>query len=245
MSRNRIFLATGLVVFLLALVTQAPAALMAPVLRSAGLNAGSFAGSVWRGEARPVSAGSLRIERLRWQLRPAALLIGRLDSRIDAELAQGFVSGEVGLSLTGRLLLRELEGAGPLAAFAPGLAPGGEIAVQLAEVVWHDDWPESAIGTVRLANLSLGIPGEGRGSYVARFDAADIPPGEPLSGELVDGGGPLEINGTLRLTPPRNYEITGTARARPGAPAELGQMLQMAGPVRADGSHEFSLAGSF
>jgi hypothetical protein len=47
------------------------------------------------------------------------------------------------------------------------------------------------------------------------------------------------------LTPPRNYELNGKARARDGAPSALVDGLRMAGPRDAEGRHEVSLAGSF
>ncbi len=51
--------------------------------------------------------------------------------------------------------------------------------------------------------------------------------------------------GTVTITPPGSYELTGTAKPRPGAPPELLNALKMLGPTTADGGHSLSLAGSF
>jgi hypothetical protein len=77
------------------------------------------------------------------------------------------------------------------------------------------------------------------------FAADGLKPGTPLTGVLKDTGGPLEVAGTVKITPPRSYELTGTAKPRPEAPPELRNALQMLGPATPDGSHALSLAGSF
>jgi hypothetical protein len=85
----------------------------------------------------------------------------------------------------------------------------------------------------------------GPGTYSISFDADDLGPDEPLTGALKDAGGPLEIDGIVKIVPPRSYEITATAKTRPDAPAELRDALQMLGPATPDGGHALSLAGSF
>ena len=83
------------------------------------------------------------------------------------------------------------------------------------------------------------------GTYELTFSADGLGPDDLLTGALKDAGGALEIAGTVTITPPRSYEVTGTARPRPEAPPELRSALQMLGPATADGSHALSLAGSF
>ena len=109
-------------------------------------------------------------------------------------------------------------------------------------------WP--ARGSVRLAGVSLELPGvqgnrAAAGNFELTFDAPEVSAEQPLTADLKDAGGPLELAGTVVLTPPRNYEINGTARPREGAPQALVQGLQMAGPRDGDGRHAISLAGSF
>jgi hypothetical protein len=108
---------------------------------------------------------------------------------------------------------------------------------------------ETAIGTLKVAGVVLPIPTAGRqlgpGTYAVAFETEGLGAGEPLTGLLSDAGGPLEITGTVKFTPPRSYELTGKARPRPEAPPELRNALQMLGPATPDGAHDLSVAGSF
>lgn len=248
---SRVLLAAGLAVFALALLLRVPAGVLAPAFSAAGLSAVEYRGTVWRGEARQVAAGTLRLPELSWRLRPASLLAGRLAADIDAGLPGGFFRGRVAAGLGGQLRVQDAEGAAPLAVLAPGagnLAPDGQVAVEISELRWKDDWPRAIVGQVRLGDVAMGLPGQpavGQGNFVARFDSPDVAPGELVTGQLEDAGGPVEVRGTVSLAPPRNYEVAGVARARAGTPPELARALELAGPRTPDGGNQFSLSGSF
>ena len=80
------------------------------------------------------------------------------------------------------------------------------------------------------------------GDYQIRF-AASTNPG--LVGNFEDQGGPLEVSGSIRLTPDRAYVIDGALRTRPNAPLELSQGLElMTAPPDASGLRAFNLTGS-
>jgi hypothetical protein len=80
------------------------------------------------------------------------------------------------------------------------------------------------------------------GNYRIRF-AATTNPG--LVGSFEDQGGPLEVSGSIRLTPDRAYVIGGALRTRPNAPPELSQGIEfMTAPPDASGLRAFNLTGS-
>jgi general secretion pathway protein N len=252
MPTQRTLLYAGLAAFGLTLLLLIPASILAPVLQKSGAVTSGISGSIWSGEARTVVAGPLRLNQVRWRFEVWRLLRGELGAHIEGQLPDGFFSGHVSRSLGGRLVVRDIEAAAPLNALSPGMASmtgNSQLSIRMQEIAWLDGWVETAIGTVQLSEVVLPIPVlAGRtppGNYVLSFDSESLAAGAPLAGKVTDGGGPLEINGLLNLSPPRNYELSATVKARDSAPAELVKILQSAGPRTAGGGREFSLAGSF
>ena len=82
-----------------------------------------------------------------------------------------------------------------------------------------------------------------RGSYSLTFPPSTG--GDPV-GQLRDlGGGPLAVEGTLRLTPEPGFDLEGLVKARPTASADLAKDIQFLGSPDAQGRRPFSLAGTF
>ncbi len=249
---QRTLLFTGLAAFSLSLLLLIPATTVLPLLTKSGAITSGLSGTIWAGSARTLNAGPLRFDQLRWQVEPWRLLRGELGAHIEARLPDGFFSGHVSHSLGGRLVIRDIEAAAPLQVLSPGMASltgNSQLSIRMQQIAWLDGWVETAIGTVQLSQVVLPIPVlAGRtppGNYVLSFDSESLAAGTLLSGKVADGGGPLEISGVLNLTPPRNYELSATVKARDTAPPELVNILKSAGPRAPDGGREFSLAGSF
>ena len=231
MRTQRTLLYAGLVAFFVSLLLLIPASILAPLLQKSGAVTSSISGTIWSGEARTLVAGPLRFNQLHWQFEVWRLLRGELGAHIEGQLPDGFFSGHVSRSLGGRLVVRDIEAAAPLNALSPGMASmtgNSQLSIRMQEIAWLDGWVETAIGTVQLSEVVLPIP----------VLAGRTPPGNYVLS-------PLEINGLLNLSPPRNYELSATVKARDSAPAELVSILQSAGPLAAGGGREFSLAGSF
>ncbi|MEZ5566386.1 MAG: type II secretion system protein N [Gammaproteobacteria bacterium] len=264
-NHTRLFLAVGIVALLASLIVLIPARVVVGLL---GLPAGivsGVTGTLWHGEIEHLTLGNpgpdqqvqgmnrgsrLGLGPVRWQVKPTRLLLGRLAADIQSELPDGFLNTTIAWSPGGTLRLSDLEGAAPIAWIAPAAAdPGSQLSARFEKLVIADNRVAAAIGTLQMAGVVLPVATRGAplrpGSYTLSFDAPDVPDGKPLTGELKDAGGPLELNGTVTITPPRAYEIRGTARARPNAPSELQDALTMLGPAMADGTHALSLAGTF
>jgi hypothetical protein len=250
MRQTRLLVGTGVGALLVSLVTLLPARVAVSVL---GLPAGAAAGlsgTVWNGAAERLALGDMTLGPVRWKTRPARLLTGQVAADVEATLPDGFVNGTIALAVGGKIAISNLEAAAPLSWLAPAAgASGGQVAARFDKLDLIAGRVETAMGTLKVAGVVLPIPTAGRqlgpGTYSVAFDAVALGPEEPLAGLLSDGGGPLEIGGTVIFTPPRSYELKGKARPRPEAPPELRNALQMLGPATPDGAHELSVAGSF
>ncbi|MEO8224760.1 MAG: type II secretion system protein N [Gammaproteobacteria bacterium] len=250
MRQLRLLAVAGLGAFLLTATAMLPARIVLPAIGVPAAVASDVRGTIWHGAAGRVSLGGLALGPVNWQALPARLLLGQLAADVEAKLPDGFANGRVDVAPGGRITLADFAAAAPLSWLSPGAAlAGGQLTARLETLAISSGRVAAAVGSVELAGVVLPIPTAGPqlgpGTYTVTFAAANLGADQPLTGELKDNGGPLEIAGTVKITPPGSYEVSGTAKPRPGAPPELLNALQMLGPATPDGGHVLSLAGSF
>jgi hypothetical protein len=253
MQRPGVLLGVAGAAFLVFLVTGVPASLITK-LAPAELQISNPRGSLWSGQASSIRFGSVRLGQTSWKLRPVRLLLGSLAGQIDASLPGGFARGSFVLGLGGSIALSDFSAASPLANLAASLGTSlpidqGELSLDLQALDIEDGWPTRAVGDIRVDNVALVFRGgrpvpEQAASFLLNLAAEEVPEDGTLLGSVSDQGGPLEMVGELRLTPPTNYELSGRAKPRPSAPEELGNALVMLGPENASGGRDFTFAGS-
>ena len=252
MRQTRFLVIAGVLALLLSLVALVPARVVLPLAGVTAAAADGLAGTLWSGSAQHVTLSGIQLGPVTWKLKPLRLLMGQVAASVDARLPDGFLSGQIALSLKGGVTVRETEAAAPLALLGPTvgpMGPGSQVTARFEQLVLDAGKVRTAVGKIQLAGVVLPLPSVKQplaaGSYSISFDVKDLPPGQPLIGTFNDTGGPVQISGAVKFTPPRSYEVNGKAKARPGAPEELSNALQMLGPATPDGAHQLSLAGSF
>lgn len=245
---RRVFIALGMVVFLVTLVTQMPAAVayrwLAPdVIRLTGID-----GTLWGGNARLGSIDVVGFQDLEWHLKPSRLLLGRVAADVTMKLGEGFLEGGVATGLAGRSFRAdELKASLNLSNFEAMLpleGISGILNLDLKHLVMDDGIPVEAEGMVRLGRLTLAMAGsDNLGDYQLTFE--ESLPEEGIAGRVKDmGTGPFEVAGSLQVGADGNFALQGTIKSRPTAPAHLQGMLQYLGDEAADGSRQFELTGS-
>jgi hypothetical protein len=250
MNQRNILVATGACCFLLFVLVNVPARVIGSLLPNDTVVIAGTSGTLWNGAAQSVQAEGIQLREVTWDLHPLSLLLGRVSVSLDAKWSDGFIRGDIAAGIGGSLKLRDVQVAGSLAPILGRLnlpAAGGEVALDLQVADIDDLWPTQLIATLRVGRVPLsmiGVSGGVTGSYTLEFDVTEIGEDGSIPGVLSDGGGPLEILGELRLTPPTNYTIDARIKARLDAPAELAQGLSLAGPKLPDGSHSFQMTGS-
>lgn len=208
-------------------------------------------GTLWSGGAASATANGFTAESLRWRVRPAALFLGRVSADVEARIPDGFVAGQVTAS-GGNIRFADLRGATSLPALA-GVLPvrgmRGQASASFESLVIEDGWPTVAVGELKLGALEVMplIPdGSGAllalGNYTITFQPA--PAGE-LAAAFVDNGGPLEVQGTLRLDATHAYAIDALVEPRADAPESLVEGLKiMTSEPDAEGRRRLNLTGS-
>lgn len=251
MPVSRTQLLTGLALLGVFTVILFPARTAVGWFAPADVSVFGVSGTVWEGRARIIRIGNMQLRNSEWDLSILRLFTGRLAGDFKTRWSGGFMEGFGSIGVSGTVSLRDatlsmdismldnLMGVGNI---------GGQLSARLAELELMDNWPQRLVGTGEVRNLTSAMMGQGRpqtlGSIGFNFDTSTETDSEVVTGQLRDTGGPLELSGTLVLTPPGNYELKTRIKARPGAAPALLNNLSFLGAADPDGSRLFQLAGS-
>lgn len=238
-----------LVVFLATLVVRLPARVLLPML-PADVSCESPGGTIWNGSCAELHAGASQISELTWRLHPAALLRLRLAADLASEDPAARGHAQVELAPNGELAIKALAADVVLpgrTGFALGASTGVlQLAIDSAQLAGGHLL--ALQGTAELLQLHIPSPPTDLGSFELQFappdGSASLAGAQPMLGQLRDLDGPLAVSGVLRLSPAGSYELQGSLAPKPGASADLSQLLQMLGAPDAQGRRTFSLAGT-
>ncbi|MEM8984587.1 MAG: type II secretion system protein N [Pseudomonadota bacterium] len=240
-------IAIGLLVVVGIVVYRLPANWVSDRISIPGVSIDGVRGTLWNGTVYDISVNGERIAPLAWQVKPAALLRGKLMADIALAPQDGIIEATINAGTDQRLDATDIVVRGPLQHIAGGTSLGpilGDIDARFEHVRWSASGPELAVGQASIANLqnpsNLPYP---LGSY--DINCADTD-GAPVECAVRDqGDGPLEIDATVALGPGMDYAVVGTVRARPSAPADIARFLPFVadGPPDATGAFRIRMTG--
>jgi general secretion pathway protein N len=244
----RWLIALGLLTFLAFAIISLPASVLLGFLQPYGITTAGAGGTAWNGRAQVLQVRGVTVGAVEWQLHPLALLTLELAADVKIKRPQGSAQSKVALKSAASIRFQDLTASLPLSALS-GIAPAGwngTVNMKFSELVLNNGWPTVAVGTTEILNLSsANNKGALSGSYRLTLPAQGAQvTADRLAADLVDLGGPLQIQGRLELRPDRSYLLTGNVAARPEAPPNLANQLQILGPADAEGRRPFSLEGT-
>jgi general secretion pathway protein N len=231
----------ALLAFALVIIARLPAAWVLPAKGS--FSCASVEGTLWSGGCGSLSIAREPVGDLTWELHPLKLLTGKLAAHVTLVRESANAAADVELGLGGRLTARNLRADLPLdAKLLPGLPPTlrGQAHVDLALARVQNNILKELKGTLEAHDLE-DVAGNRTvlGNYAVTF-----PGGEPPVGQFKDLGGPLAVEGSIRLSP-QGYEVQGLVAPRQGASPELLDNLRFLGSPDGSGRRAFSLSGTF
>ena len=234
----------GLIAFAAILIARLPASWMVPSGPRAAFACASIEGTLWNGVCSGLSVQHQSVGDLAWELKPAQLLLARLAARVTFNDVTAHASADV--ELTRRLLrARNVQADLPLdPKLLPGLPPDlhGRVQVDLLSAEVTRGVITALAGKLEVHNLEDRAGNvTPLGSYVVSFPGA---PGEPV-GQVRDLGGPLSLEGTVKLTRAGGYEVQFLVAARAEASPELASNLRFLGSPDASGRRTFAMSGTF
>jgi general secretion pathway protein N len=250
MKRTIWLILFGVLVFAGIVVARLPASWVLPDPKT-GVSCADADGTIWSGTCTGLTVQQQQVGDLSWEVHAARLLAGKLNADIVITRPTGSAQGNVEVGFDKNVSARDVKLDLPIdrevvAALPPNLQSlRGKIHAELAHVRLKGQTLKAIEGVVEGHDLQ-----DGEGSNAQRWGSYSLtfPPstsGDPL-GQLRDlGGGPLAVEGTLRLTPEPGFDLEGLVTARPTASPELAKDIQFLGSPDAQGRRPFSLAGTF
>lgn len=234
--------APGLVLallFVVALVANAPARLLGLVVPADQVLLQGFDGTVWDGSASRslvrTDAGYLHLGRLEWQLEPLSLILFAPRLTLDSQWGGQRISGDLVLRGKQSLDLHGVDArvsAGLLRQFVPvGLS--GTLSAQVQTLLLREGLPHAGSGRLVWQQGAWESPQgiQPLGSYALDFSQQA---GQPLAAEILTLSGPVTAAGSLRLQD-RSYEIEVLVSAENDMDQQLQQALSLIAAPGQDG----------
>src|SRR5580692_3986605 len=226
----------GIVAIAAAIVAALPASIVAHFLPPA-VTAEDFSGSLWHGSAGKISVNARDAGALEWRLHPAALLGLTVLTDLHWVKTSFVIDASASLDAHG-FTAHAVKGGGPIEDLQDlGVAAGwhGIADINLSELKGDFTKPLGAVGDLRVSNLSSAqiAGGADLGGYDLRVDQGAVGSDGNVTAQLVDTGGPLEVQTLIHYSPSeRTGTLSGTLKERPDAPAALRSQLENLSQLR-------------
>jgi hypothetical protein len=236
--RTVLLVLAGLLAFAASLVLTVPAALLYDHFETEDWPVALYglSGTAVDGRADLAQWQERRVERLRWDLRPAALLAGELRFALGFENPDAEGRGNLGRTLGGALRASGWEAQVPGGALealwsTPPTRLGGQLHLRLDELTLADGRIAALSGTLDWRGARAGDPALVLGDFRLTLG----PDKDGYRGELSDQGGPLRAEGLLTLTPDGAYAFKGSLAVRDPSRDDLTTILRLLGRPGPDG----------
>jgi len=202
-------------------------------------------GSIWQGRTALATVGprAERLEMLKWELQPSALLLGRAQAAVNFNYDERNVKATLGRDISGYFLndFQASLAASTIEKFSQQLAFGLKgffeieldslslVAGQLNDVEGKLTWRDAGVD---LNNTSFG-----------NFEAVLTTVDGVINGVVRDLDGPMKVNGTLVLQPTGEYLFAGTIELRDKQRNDLRQGLRFIGTPNPKGIYTIKHQG--
>jgi general secretion pathway protein N len=204
-----------------------------------------LAGTVWTGSCSGLNARNVQLDSVTWDLRAAPLLTGKLAGHVELMRGSSFARGDIEATTSGDVITAQnLQADLPLDPTLIAQLPRnltGVVRANLQSIRIEKQVITSVQGLVEAHDLVQGA--RVLGDYSLTFPAAD-PSSEPV-GELRSLSGPMDVEGTLRLTREPGFVLEGLVAPTAEAPPQLVKELAYLGAPDAQGRRPFSVAATF
>ncbi len=241
-------LPAGLLAYLLFLAVSFPAQRGALLLQQQvdGLVLQTVTGTLFSGRAGRLELQGIDLGPVSWAFRPAALLTGRLEYRLD--LTGPLITGSTyaGAGLGGRVYGRELDAVLRPDPLVNHLSPlpvqtAGRVKLRVEEFRVVDGFPRSLNGQLDWTDASILDPIKLElGDVALVLDSV----GDALTGQISNQGA-TGLSGEFSLTPAHDYRLDLDLVPGPDTPADIVDMLAGFAEVRPGGVYRISDAGRF
>lgn len=243
----------AVVVYLFFLVSNLPASIAVsfisdnPQLKRQ-LQISAVSGSIWSGSAASVQVAGLNLGRVKWDLNLLPLLLGEVNAYINFNNAAGSAglisgSGTVAVSLGGEISLTKFSAAFSIDALAPlmyGMPArfGGDVRLHIYEMTLLQGKRINIKSRTVISNASLVSPQKiNYGDVLVQSSAQAL--GSHFI--LTDQGGPLILDGKIKLKGNGIYALNFGLGARDSASSDLANGLRFLGQRDSTGKYHYKM----
>ncbi len=253
MKKTFLLIFLGVLVFAGIVIARMPVSWVFPGPK-AGVSCSDIDGTLWTGTCTALTVPALQqqpLGDLSWEVHASRLLHLKLNADVVLTRTTGTIQGNVEAGLNNSILARNVKADLPLdQELTSSLPPNlhglrGTLHADLTQLLVEKNALKSIQGVVEAHDLTDNEDGTTQhwGSYSLTFPPSSG--GDPV-GQIKDlGGGPLSVEGTLKLTPEPGFDLEGLVAARPSAPPELAEDIKFLGSPDQQGRRPISLAGTF
>lgn len=192
-----------------------------------------LSGTLWHGHADALISGRQRLDDVRWDFRPDALLSAKLGFSARATLPDGHLSTRARISPGGRITLRDLKVGTALGPVVRGLGSrplpigfNGRIEAVFRHVILEDRHVEGADGMITLDDVEIQT---GQGLPLGSFGIRLTDGKNGIDGRIMDRKGPLKVDGTLAMKKNGAVDVRMNVKTKPSAGDDLKQALNLVG----------------
>lgn len=247
------YLSLGLVVYVVFLVARFPANqayfLLEDYLEEAQIPVELYElnGTIWSGKSARLVYNNKNFDNVSWQFLPLDILKGKLSLAFSFKNTDSYARLIASKSLFGSVTLENLNAsmsAQEILSLAkiPAFKLGGEFTLNLPQLAIKDKKLDSLNGRLVWTKAESMFPQKlVMGDIFANMSTADD---GVVNVVLGDGGGPLELNGNLTVSPDGKYDLSTEMASREGRNSNLGRSLGFIGRYNNKGKAEFKRSGT-
>ena len=231
----------AVVAFVVIVVARLPASWVVPA-PPAPFACSAVEGSIWSGSCSGLTVQGTKMGDLAWSVQALRLLSGKLSAHLVLTRANGSLHGDFAIGLDRNLTIRNAQADFPLdrntllPATMRTLHGNARANIVFARV--ENGLITQLQGVIEVHDLEdRGRTVTPYGNYALTFPAGGA---SPPVGQLQDLGGPLAVQGTVKLMQGRaGFVAEGTVSPRPEAVSSLRNDLQLLGSPDAQGRRQF------
>ena len=245
MKRTLLITTLAIVAFAIILLVRLPASWLKGFLPP-DVACNEISGTAWDGSCSGLAWHGAPVGNFTWELHPAALLRGKLSAFVDLSHGDDFIRGDIEAGSGGHYIAHDLQAQMPLdPPLVPELSSGysGNVSVNLVSIQVEKNVVMALEGQIETTSLYSKRERMTIGGYSVSFPKA--PAGSEPVGQVTSLDGPVDFQGTLKLTRAPGWLIDGKVRVKPETPPELAKQLEYLGRPDADGTRPLSLEGTF
>lgn len=237
----------AILAFAVILIVRLPAQWVAGFIPK-NVSCAQLGGTVWTGTCTGLVAQGIEVGNVSWRLQPLALLSRKLSVHLDAVRGTSFVRGDFEAASAQSFTARNVQADLPL---DPALIPQlprnllGSARANLGLLRLEKGALTALEGHLEAHDLVQVERGQRTSLGAYSVDFSPVEPGSEPIGRLKSLSGPLDVEGTLRLTRAPGFELQGLVAARPVAPPDLVKQLAYLGSPDAQGRRQFSIENTF